>query len=247
LEYRPSPGGRGVAKKRLTLGRYGAMAAEEARAAALDAMARIRLGRDPAAEKARQRASLTGSGLIDAFIEGHAAKLKPKSAESYEGALAKLQAAYGGLKAEAITRGQIARLHTSLSATPYAANRMLAAVSSLYAWAESHGLLPEGHGNPARKITRYREQGRERFLTTDELARLGDALQEGETIGLPYSVDETKPKAKQRGEGREPAGQARSVRGRSDPPLDPDRGSPSRNSWRRMATRRPRTRRDLPA
>jgi hypothetical protein len=44
LEYRPSPGGRGVAKKRLTLGRYGAMAAEEARAAALDAMARIRLG-----------------------------------------------------------------------------------------------------------------------------------------------------------------------------------------------------------
>jgi integrase len=28
------------------------------------------------------------------------------------------------------------------------------------------------------------------------LARLGEALREGETIGLPYSVDETKPNAK---------------------------------------------------
>ena len=33
-------------------------------------------------------------------------------------------------------------------------------------------------------------------MTSDELARLGDALREGETVGLPYSVDETKPTAK---------------------------------------------------
>jgi integrase len=43
---------------------------------------------------------------------------------------------------------------------------------------------------------RYREQGRERFLTNEELARLGDVLREGETIGLPYEVDELKPAAK---------------------------------------------------
>jgi len=56
--------------------------------------------------------------------------------------------------------------------------------------------LPEGHGNPARKIGRYREQGRERFLTSDEMVRLGAVLVEGETIGLPYEVDDTKPTAK---------------------------------------------------
>jgi integrase len=33
-------------------------------------------------------------------------------------------------------------------------------------------------------------------LTTEELARLGDALREGEMVGLPYFVDETKPTAK---------------------------------------------------
>jgi hypothetical protein len=44
LEYRPGAGGRSVAKRRLTLGRYGAITAEQAREAALDALARIRLG-----------------------------------------------------------------------------------------------------------------------------------------------------------------------------------------------------------
>jgi hypothetical protein len=154
LEYRPGVGGRGVAKRRLTLGRYGVATPEQARAAALDALAQIRLGEDPQAEKARQRSSLTISGLIEAFIDGHAAKLKAKSAVNYAIALAKLRAAHGAIKAEALTRSQVAAAHQALSDTPYAANRMLAAISSMFAWAEAHGLLPEGHGNPAKKITR---------------------------------------------------------------------------------------------
>ena len=56
-------------------------------------------------------------------------------------------------------------------------------------------MIPEGH-NPVKGLRKYREQGRERFLTVDELARLGVALAEGETVGLPYEIDETKPVAK---------------------------------------------------
>jgi integrase len=53
------------------------------------------------------------------------------------------------------------------------------------------------HGtNPARGIEKYAEEGRERFLSTDELTRLGDAIREAETAGLPYAVDGAKPKAK---------------------------------------------------
>jgi hypothetical protein len=54
LEYRPGSGGRLVAKKRLTIGRYGAMTVEQARAAALTALARIRLG---STRKPKKRAS----------------------------------------------------------------------------------------------------------------------------------------------------------------------------------------------
>jgi hypothetical protein len=73
--------------------------------------------------------------------------------------------------------------------------RLLSAVSKAYAWAEDHGFTPEGHLNPARRITRYREQSRERFLSGAELARLGEALERGLTVGLPYEVDEIKPTA----------------------------------------------------
>ncbi|UZX11207.1 site-specific integrase [Methylocystis sp. MJC1] len=64
----------------------------------------------------------------------------------------------------------------------------------MFAWAESRGFV-QGH-NPARRIERYREQGRERFLSSDELSRLGDALRLAEMDGLPWEVDEAGPKAK---------------------------------------------------
>jgi integrase len=164
------------------------MTAEQARSAALDAHAAIRQGADPAAERSRQRGALTIGGLCDAFLSGHAAKLKPKSVVAYEGSLAKLRSAHGSLRAEALSRQHVAALHTGMASTPYAANRMTAAVSAMFAWAERAGLLPQDHPSPARGITRYREQGRERFLTSDELARLGDALMEGETVGWPYAA-----------------------------------------------------------
>jgi integrase len=59
--------------------------------------------------------------------------------------------------------------------------------SSLFAWAERQGLVSEGHANPASKIERYKEQARERFLTGEELGRLGDALRANETID-PFAV-----------------------------------------------------------
>jgi Arm DNA-binding domain len=59
LEYRPGEGGRGVNKQKLTLGRYGSITVEQARKAAQDALARVRLGGDPQAEKMSRRAALT--------------------------------------------------------------------------------------------------------------------------------------------------------------------------------------------
>jgi integrase len=187
VEYRPHGGGRGVATRRLTLGATGALTPEQARRGAQEALARVRLGGDPQGEKTRQRTALTVGGLIDAFLEGHAStKLKAKTAAHYRIALERLRAVHGSLKANALTRAQVAALHMSQAGTPFAANRALAAVSKCFSWGTQHGLLPDGHNNPAKGIGRYREQRRERFLTSDELARLGDALREGETIGLPW-------------------------------------------------------------
>ena len=138
-----------------------------ARKAAQTTSATVRLGSDPAAEKGHQRAGLSIADLIDAFLAGYVAKLKAKSRSAYAESLNKLRAAHGAVKAESLARYQVAALHRSMVKAPYAANRMLAVISSLFNWAERNNLVPEGHANPAAKIERYREQARERFLTGD--------------------------------------------------------------------------------
>ena len=42
----------------------------------------------------------------------------------------------------------------------------------------------------------YREEGRERFLTSQEFERLGAAIREGETDGIPWEVDHSKQTSK---------------------------------------------------
>lgn len=196
VEYRPHGGGRGVSKKRITLAKTGTLTAEQARKAAADILAKARLGADPAADHAKRRASITVADLISAFEAEHVhGKLKAKTGKSYAAGLSLLRRAHGAVKAEALTRSQIATLHAKQRETPIAANRALAAWSKMFSWAASRGLVPEGH-NPAKGIERYREERRERFLTGEELARLGAALVEAETVGLPWDVDESKPTAK---------------------------------------------------
>jgi integrase len=65
----------------------------------------------------------------------------------------------------------------------------------MYAFAGRSGVVPEGM-NPARRIEQFKEYRRERFLTGGELERLGSAIREAETKGIPWDVQERKPKAK---------------------------------------------------
>ena len=197
-EYRPHGGGRGVSKKRAKLGRVtqsDAGKGAEGRWRHLGRRAAWRA--DPAAEKEERRASVTVAELIDVFDAQYVGPmLKPGTAIGYRIALEKLRQAHGPLKATALTRSHVATLHARMSDHAYAANRAVAVWSKTFAWAATRGLVPDSHNNPAKGLKKYREQGRERFLTAVELAQLGSVLAEGETVGLPYEVDESKPTAK---------------------------------------------------
>jgi len=52
-----------------------------------------------------------------------------------------------------------------------------------------------GH-NPTKVIRAFLENRRERFLNSDELARLGSAIREAEALGIPCEIDKTKPTSK---------------------------------------------------
>lgn len=62
-----------------------------------------------------------------------------------------------------------------LRATPVAADRSLPVLSAIMREAEATGLRPEG-SNPCHGVRRYRRQGRERFLSDDEIRRLSQRL-----------------------------------------------------------------------
>ena len=189
--------GRGAPTRRVTLGSVGKMTPEQARAAARKVLGSVAHGKDPAADKANERRSLPLGNVIGAFLAEHAeAKRKASTAAWYRDGLERIvKPALGGINPDKVTRQDVARLHSSLHETPVQANRVLAMLGALYGFAAKAGYVPEGH-NPTRGIEKFPERARERFLTSDELARLGDALRQGETIGLPYAIDESNPKAK---------------------------------------------------
>ncbi len=195
--YRSGDGGRNAPKRRVTLGKVGTLTPDQARDAAQKLLSSVRLGADPATARADRRATLNVRELAEGFLHSHVeAKRKVRTAANYADILNRIVIPrLGSAKVDALKRADLARLHLTLQDTPFQANRVLAVVGSMYSYGAKVGLVPEGY-NPARGIERYPEEGRERFLTTDELERLGAAIRAAETIGLPWKESLAKPGSK---------------------------------------------------
>ena len=183
--------------RRISIGDHGRLTPDEARSEAKKLLGNVEKGVDPIEERRAARGTRTLREVAEEFMRLHVdAKRKDRTGEEYRRLLDKhILPALGSRRISNIRRVDVARLHGQLSETPYAANHCLALISSIWNWAAGRDEVAVAD-NPAKAIERYPEQGRERFLTTDELARLGATLAEGESVGLRYSVDETKPKAK---------------------------------------------------
>jgi integrase len=183
--------------RRITIGDHGRLTAEQARSQAKVLLGQVEQGADPIEERRKARAVRTFREVAEDFMRLHvAAKRKGNTDEAYRRALnLHILPAIGAKRIVDVRRADVARLHSKLSDMPYQANKVLAVISAVWNWAAKRDEA-DRNSNPASGIERYREQGREKYLTSDELARLGDALREGETVGLSYAIDETKPKAK---------------------------------------------------
>ena len=189
--------GRKAPLRKLTIGATSKLTPDEARALAKRTLGKVANGSDPAASKAEERKTLTVVELADLFLCDHVeAKRKAGTAGHYRDILKRIvKPAIGTAKADKVSYAEIARLHLKWKRTPYQANRILAIVASMYAFAGKRKLVPVGM-NPARGIEKYAEEGRERFLSTEELERLGAAIRQAEIEGIEWAVDDTKPTSK---------------------------------------------------
>ena len=153
----------------------------------------VKTGKDPQEERTRQREAPKLSDVAQTYLKEHVgAKRKPSTKAHYEDLINRLvMPTLCNLKAKDITRAEVSRLHLRNVATPFQANRILAIVGSMYAFAGKHGLVPENI-NLTRRIERFKEGSRERFLSSDELERLGASIRLAETTGIPWLIDDTK-------------------------------------------------------
>lgn len=177
-------------QKWLTIGRHGSpWVPETARREALRMLAEAVSGKDPSIAKRKARAKLdTVEDVANRFLQVHGQKLKPTTREVY-GYLIRLQIipSLGRRRIEEVTKTDVANFHSKFFDKPRTANHALAVLSKIMSWAEQQGLRAE-HTNPCLTIERFRENKRERFLSSDELAALGKALTAAEAKENAYII-----------------------------------------------------------
>jgi integrase len=183
FNYRNADGRR----RRYTIGRFGALTVEQARAAARDLAGRVARGEDPAAAAKSRRDAPTVSDLLDDYLTKHVDVVNaPRTREVVRSTVRlHIRPSLGALKVAGVIREDVQRFHHQMKESPRAANLALAALSKAMALAEYWGWRPKG-SNPCRGVKRYPEKKRSRFLSGDEMVRLGRAIQEAETVGLPW-------------------------------------------------------------
>lgn len=172
VQYRK--GGR---TRRASIGRHGNITADQARNRAKEIMGELSKGANPVEEIAQHRRSPNVSALCERFFEEHAMeRCKPTTQGEYRRAIDLfINPAIGSFNIVDVERKDIAELHHKFRHKPYQANRTLGVLSKMFNLAEVWGLRPDG-SNPCRHVPKYKEQKRERFLSQNELQRLGQAL-----------------------------------------------------------------------
>jgi integrase len=206
-QYRIPGGGRRLNSRRITIGEHGTFMPEDARKRARELLASVHQGKDPARERVELRQSPLVEDLALPYLEMVERERKSKTAYEYrrmfghkkekDGSLkpndenlGDILPTIGKLRVKDVNRADVARLKDSKEGR-YAANRLVALVSSFFSWCEEQGYREPGT-NPAKGLKRHREEGRRRYcryLSPKEAKRLGKALIKQEKAGAnPFAV-----------------------------------------------------------
>ena len=162
--------------KRITVGRHGEIAPDQARKEAAGIIARIKAGESPVPEDPVP--DPTVGDLAERYRREYVAMhCKPLTAYHYELMLGKhIVPALGEFPVAEVERRDIMEFQYGLREMPTVANRAVDILVKMFNLAEAWGWRPSGR-NPCRFVKRYKvEKRHERFLSAEELHRLGQAL-----------------------------------------------------------------------
>jgi integrase len=156
--------------RRFTLGSATAVPLAQARKIAAELHAKVRLGRDPAGEKAegRVRAAETMAAVLQTYLTHKRVSLKPGSYKGVERHLLRHCKPLHDLPLLKIDRRAVAGRISAVAAKSgfVEANRVSSSLAAFFAWCLREGLVEI---NPAAGGNRAPEQSRARVLNDDEL------------------------------------------------------------------------------
>lgn len=112
----------------------------------------------------------------DEFMRRQARRWKPSTQQGNRHLLNRyILPFFADIRVPDIAPADVRRWFDSMSAKPSTANRSLPVLSVMMTQAELWNMRPNG-SNPCRNIRRYKVKPRERFLSLEELKRLGIVL-----------------------------------------------------------------------
>jgi integrase len=206
-------GGRRGVTRRVTIGAYGKpWTVDQARKEADAILRKAKMGIDHADAKAKRRAELTVAELCDEYLRDGCDHKKDSTVSTDKGRIERhIKPLLGQMKISDVRRGDIEKFMRSVATGKTAtdektgkhgraivtggkgaATRTVRLLGGIFSYAVKQDYLK---ANPRAGVKVYADGKGERFLSPDEITRLGDALREAETVGLPWQLKEG-PKAK---------------------------------------------------
>jgi integrase len=172
----------GGKNKRLTLGTAVREAFPDIRKRVLELQAKVRMGIDPGAERDANRAQAadTFKGIADRFLGQHQKTVKPSTYSETERYLLASARALHGKPIATITRRDIAEVLSAAAANvtkgtgEVTANRLRAALSTLFTWGMKEGLV---EANPTIGTHLRAEAPRKRTLVDPETGDMSELVE----------------------------------------------------------------------
>lgn len=203
IRYRPDGGGRSAPRRFLTVGRFGALTVEEARQQAKKLLGAAAKGEDPAGDRRTKRRELTVSALVDlyeaegCFVQRGLRQGQPMKARTKAYTVARLRhhvvPLLGHKRVSEVGAGEVERFVRDVATgrTAHdekvgprkriivrggegAARKVVRDLSAVYSFAKRRGIVVTNPCDVA--AVRKSDNRRDRYLTLEEVSRLGRAF-----------------------------------------------------------------------
>lgn len=177
-------------KRIMVLGRYGTITLAQAREMARNELAKMRVEHtDPLDQRNKARNGEKISGLCRVYLSDYAKPHKKSWKDDERRINNRILKRWRNRQVSTITKRDITILHQKIGAThPYEANRMVELLSKMFSLAKDWGFIDQQMANPARGVTAYKEEKRDRWVTPEELPKLAQAIDEDENHYARYAL-----------------------------------------------------------